>query len=64
MAPRIIDPNDISEDESDEEASNIVELPGPEEMSSTQENIGVHRAVTRSMSRNPEFYSRKYFVIL
>ena len=59
MAPRIIDPNDISEDESDEEVSNIVELPAPEELPSTEENSGVHRAVTRSMSRNPEFYSRK-----
>jgi len=58
MAPRIIDPNDISEDESDEEVSNIVELPAPEELPSTEENSGVHRAVTRSMSRNPEFYSQ------
>uniref|UniRef100_A0AC34R8G6 RING-type domain-containing protein n=1 Tax=Panagrolaimus sp. JU765 TaxID=591449 RepID=A0AC34R8G6_9BILA len=58
MPPRIIDPNEISEDESDEEVSNIVELPAPEPSPTPVVASISSRAVTRSMSRNPEFYNQ------
>lgn len=62
IPPRVIDPNEISEDESDGEVNNIVELPLPNASTPVPRTVRFdlsNRAVTRSMSRNSESYNRK-----